>query len=142
MPEAANSEGAQEPLATAARPRVREAVWWFGLAATSVVAVVLSAIAYSAGFTDLFEKMPQLDKAVHFGLAGALAFFLDGALRRRMVRFAGLALPLASLLILIPVAIEEFMQRFSMNRTPSFADFAADVAGVVFFVWLSRRLDR
>ena len=79
---------------------------------------------------------------LRFGLGGALAFALDGVLRRRMLRIGPIAAPLAAILVLVPAGIEEFLQRYSINRTSSFGDFAADVVGVSFFVWLSRRLGR
>ena len=71
-----------------------------------------------------------------------VSFFLDGALRRRMIRIAGLAVPLAAVLFLVPAGIEEFLQRYSIHRSSSLGDFAADVAGVAVFVWLSRRVGR
>jgi VanZ family protein len=121
-------------------PRIRAWVWWFGLGALSLVAAWMSLIAYQQGLP--FDELPHLDKAVHFGIGGGLAFFLDGALQRRALRIGSIAAPLAALLILVPAGIEEFLQRFSVHRSSDLGDFAADVAGVVFFVWLSRRLDR
>jgi len=102
------------------------------------IAAILSAISYAEGLP--FDQVPHLDKAVHVGMAGALGFFLDGVLRRRMLRIGPAALPLAAVLVLAPAGIEEFLQRYSVNRTSSFADFAADVVGVTVFVWLSRRV--
>lgn len=125
----------------APRPRVGGAIYRLGLVATVFVTGVLSLIAYKEGL-PFDEILPNLDKAVHFSVGGALAFFLDGVLRRRAVRLGPLAVPLAALLVLVPAGIEEFLQRYSPNRTSSFADFAADVAGVAFGVWLSRRLGR
>jgi VanZ family protein len=115
-------------------------VWWLGLGASALVAGVLSLVAYDEGLP--FDQLPQLDKAVHFGIGGALAFFLDGVLRRRQVRVGLVGIPLAALLVLIPAGIEEFLQRFSTYRMSSLGDFTADVAGVAFFVWLSRRISR
>ena len=126
--------------APALSPRIGPAVWWFGLLGSGLVAAVLSLVSYSEGLP--FDQVPHLDKAVHFGLGGALAFFLDGVLRRRMVRVGPLAAPLAALMVLVPAGIEEFLQRYAINRTSSLGDFSADVAGVTVFVWLSRRVSR
>lgn len=120
--------------------RIGRPVWWLGLVTSVLVAGGLSIEAYSAGLSLLFDRVPQSDKAFHFGVGGALAFFLDGVLRRRMLRVGSVALPAAAVLLLVPAGIEEYLQRYSINRTPSFADFAADVLGVTFFVWLSRRV--
>ena len=124
--------------ARAPRPRIGPVVWWLGLAATALVALALSLVAYSKGLT--FFGIPQGDKAVHIGIGGALAFFLDGVLRRRTIALGALRVPVAALLILVPAAIEEFLQRYSPNRSSSIADYLADVAGVAFGVWLSRRV--
>jgi VanZ family protein len=124
------------------RRRISGAIWWFGFAATSLVAVVLTLGAYAAGLPPIFDEIRYLDKVLHFALAGALAFFLDGVLRRRMVRAGGIALPLAAIALLVPFSIDEFLQRFSANRSSSIGDFVADIAGVFSLIWLSRRLDR
>jgi len=121
-------------------PRIGRAVWWFGLAGSAIVAAVLSLVSYTEGLP--FDQLPHLDKVVHFGLGGTLAFFLDGALRRRMLRIGPVAAPVAAILVLLPAGIEEFLQRYSIHRSSSLGDFAADVAGVSFFVWLSRRVSR
>ena len=140
MPETLASQEATGERASEAAPRIGPVVWWLGLAATAFIAACLSLISYAEGLP--LDQPPHLDKAVHFGLGGALAFFLDGVLRRRMLRIGPIALPLAAVLTLVPAGVEEFLQRYSLNRTSSFADFAADVAGVAFFVWLSRRVSR
>ncbi|MBX3197178.1 MAG: VanZ family protein [Labilithrix sp.] len=123
-----------------ARPRIGLAVWWFGLGATALVAASLTLIVYREGLPERFVAIPQLDKALHFGMAGSLAFFLDGVLRRRALRIGRRSVPLAAVLLLVPAAIEEFLQRYSVHRSSSLADFAADVAGVALFIWLSRRI--
>jgi polysaccharide biosynthesis protein VpsQ len=142
MPDAPASQDAPGGLDDDARPLIGPAVWWFGLAATVLVTAVLSLLSYAQGMPAAFDEVPQLDKALHFGLGGSLAFFLDGALRRRALRVGPVSLPLASVLLLVPAGIEEFLQRFSTYRTSSIADFAADVAGVTLFIWLSRRVSR
>lgn len=121
--------------------RVRQEIWWLGLGATLFVASILSAFAYLEGLPAVFDEIRFLDKALHFALAGALAFFLDGTLKRRMVGLGVVKLPLAALMLLTPLALEEYLQRFSANRSSSFSDFAADAAGVATMIWLSRRLD-
>ncbi|HVH44061.1 MAG TPA: VanZ family protein [Labilithrix sp.] len=124
------------------KPRIGPTIWWLGLAASGLVAATLSLDAYVEGLPPVFEEIPHLDKTLHFALAGVLTFFLDGVLRRRMIRLGPVSVPLAAVLFLVPAAIEEFLQRFSVNRSSSVGDFAADAAGVAFFVWLSRRVGR
>jgi hypothetical protein len=139
MPDA---ETAPRDDGTREGPRIRRTVWWLGLVASVLVAGALSLDAYAEGLPAVFDTIPNLDKALHFTLAGTITFFLDGALRRRMVHLGFVAVPLAALLFLVPAGMEEFLQRFSANRSSSFGDFAADVAGVATFIWISRRIGR
>ncbi len=114
--------------------------WWTGLILVAAGAAYLSSLAYAEGLPEFFRVVPQFDKVVHFTIAGLLAFFLDGALGRRML-FAGsrVAVPLAAVAVLAPAAVEEYLQRYSTHRTSSIWDFAADLVGVVVLVTLSRR---
>ena len=123
---------------------IRPLVWWLGFATSALVAGSLSLLAYVEGIPTTAAGIPQIDKVLHFTIGGMLAFFLDGLLRRRMIpaRSKGrVSVPLAAMLILVPAAIEEFFQRYSPNRSSSFGDFAADVAGVALAIWFSRRVD-
>jgi len=115
--------------------------WWFGFAALVGIAGVLTVIAYREGLPGIFHR-PHVDKVVHFWVAGLLAFFLDGALGRRSVRLGQRPVPLAAILVLVPSGIEEYAQRYAEFRTSSVWDFAADVAGVIVLLRLSRRLAR
>lgn len=141
MPDALGTDDAGG-LAEGAPPRVGPVVWWFGLGATSFVAACSTWIVYREGLPERFAAIPELDKALHLGMAGALAFFLDGVLRRRALRVGRSSVPLAAVLLLVPAGIEEFFQRYSVHRSSSLGDFAADVAGVAIFIWLSRRIGR
>jgi VanZ family protein len=120
------------------RTRTR-AAWWIGFALAVALALLLSFAAYT-------ERLPsalaagQSDKVIHLLVAGLLAFFLDGALARRNVVVVGAPVSLAATLVLAPAALEEFLQRFSTTRESNVWDFAADVVGVAFFTWCSRRL--
>jgi VanZ family protein len=115
--------------------------WWCGFAAIVVGAGYLSLLAYREGLPSIFQVVPQFDKVVHFMTAGLLAFFLDGALRRRTAFIIdGRAISAAALLILVPVGIEEYLQRYAALRTSSIWDFVADLFGVLLFVPLSRRV--
>jgi VanZ family protein len=115
--------------------------WWSGFGAIAAGAGYLSLLAYREGLPELFARVQQFDKVVHFSTAGLLAFFLDGALRRRSAfTIGGFAMPLAALLILVPAGIEEFLQRYSALRTSSIWDFTADLLGVLVLLPLSRRV--
>jgi len=117
--------------------------WWAGLLVIATIAGYLTILAYVEGLPQVFWIVPQFDKVVHFTVGGLLAFFLDGALRRRtLFRAFGLAFPLAAALVLVPAAFEEFLQRYATFRTSSIWDFVADLAGVVVLIPISRRVAR
>jgi len=121
-------------------PVVRVWRWWCGFGAVTAGAGYLSALAYREGLPAIFQLVPQFDKVVHFTTAGLLAFFLDGALRRRTAfSIDGRAISVAALVILVPAGVEEYLQRFSTYRTSSIWDFVADLLGVLVFIPLSRR---
>ena len=109
--------------------------WWAGFSAVSAVALYLTYRAYQEGLPSFFNY-PGFDKVAHFWIAGLLAVFLDGALARRLA-FA--RVPLAAVLVLVPCGLEEIAQGFSIHRTSSIWDYAADVAGVAVFLFLKNR---
>lgn len=124
----------ERPLAV-----VHPAKWWAGFFAIGALAAFMTGLAYGNGLPDVF-RVAGFDKLVHFTMAGMLAFFLDGALRRRALPLTGtFAVPVAAAIVLVPVGVEEALQRYSIYRMSSLWDFAADVAGVVVLIPLSRR---
>jgi VanZ family protein len=117
--------------------------WWIALAVVVAAAGCLTLLAYREGLPSIFARVPQSDKIVHFTIGGLLALFLDGALRQRTAfTIAGVAIPLAALVVLMPAGIEEYLQRYSVHRTSSIWDFVADLLGVVVLLSLSRRVRR
>ena len=115
--------------------RTRHLAWSGGFVVTVAWALLASVLAYQERMPDMFR---EYDKAVHFVVSGALAFFLDGALRRRMIGGPRIKVPLAIVVLIVPMGIEEYLQRYAIFRTSSLGDFAADFAGVVALTWLSR----
>ncbi len=114
--------------------------WWAGFFVIVGIAFYMTVIAYLEGLPAIFHTIAHFDKFVHFTFGGLLAFFLDGALRRRSLFVLGrIAVPLAAAGVLVPAGIEEYLQRYATFRTPSLWDFAADVLGVIVFIPLSRR---
>lgn len=108
-----------------------------GFVAAIGLVVTLSVGAYGHGL-PAWLGAGQIDKVLHFAMAGTLAFFLDGMLRARPAWRGSFAPPLASVLVLVPVGIEEYLQRYSATRTSDIRDFAADVAGVIVFLFVAR----
>jgi VanZ family protein len=124
-------------MADAGRPPVARWLWWAGFGALGLIAAMLTVLAYREGVPAFLQTH---DKATHFTMAGALVFFLDGALARRSLRVARVPVPVACLVVLVPAAIEEYLQRYATFRTSDLGDYAADVLGAVVFLVLSRRV--
>lgn len=101
--------------------------WWIAFALACVSTCVLSGFAYAGRLPPAFFTA---DKEIHFTVAGTLAFLLDRATGARSFRWI--------LGLLAVFAADEIMQRFSINRSSNFADYAADLAGVLVFVTGSR----
>jgi hypothetical protein len=108
-----------------------------GFAASIVLVVSMSILAY-AGRVPAWVAPNDFDKVLHFSMCGALVFFLDRALGGRNAWRGTWAPPLAALLILVPVAIEEYLQRLSPVRSSSIWDFTADAAGAVVMTIFAR----
>lgn len=119
------------------KPHVSRWLWWAGLSTFGAVALVLASLAYRDMLPGVLR---EYDKATHFVMAGALVFFLDGALQRRAVVVAKVPISAAWLFVLVPAAAEEYLQRFATFRTSELWDFLADVAGATVCLWLSRLL--
>jgi len=109
-----------------------------GLAAHLTLVIAISIGAYTGLLPTMIRSVPHLDKLGHAILIGGIAFYLDGVLDHRRL---WLSPSLAAVAVLAVAGVEEYAQRFSPRRSSDLMDFAADVVGVCFFVWLSRRLD-
>ncbi len=115
--------------------------WAVGLAVSIAIVITGSAFAY-AGALPMWFAAGNVDKGLHFAMASALAFFTDGVLARRALVPGKILLPLAPVVVLVPVGIEEYLQRLSDVRSSSIWDFTADVLGVVAGTLASRAVAR
>lgn len=96
---------------------------WLAPIAWTVVILVLTSL---PGSRIPSVAVPGVDKIVHFVLYGVLGLLIARALDRRGVARAAL---LAILIGASFGAVDEWHQRFIAGRSPSAADWAADVAG-------------
>jgi hypothetical protein len=106
--------------------RERTWPWWIAFTVVGAAALWFTWNAYHDEVPDLFRAH---DKVVHFTFAGAFAFTLRRATRRKTLW------PIAGLLVVF--GLEELAQRASIHRTSSILDYAADVLGVVVFTALA-----
>src|SRR5688500_18579937 len=99
----------------------------FVAAACSVIAVSIAA--YS-GLTPTALSSNGVDKILHATMGAILTFCLARALKGRAA--------LAAVLVMIPLGIDEYLQRFSPRRSSDWGDFAADLASALLVVVVSR----
>ena len=112
-----------------------------GLGVSLAIVVTVSAIAYVGGLPDWFGR-GNVDKVLHFTMTATLMFFTDGVLRRRAAFRSRFAPPLSAIVVLLPVGVEEYLQRLSVNRSSSIWDFVADVLGVIAGAFATRAVAR
>lgn len=74
-------------------------------------------------------SIPHLDKLAHLVMYGVLGYFTTRALRRAHNLPLPTAIPLAILIAALYGASDEWHQSFVPPRTPSLADWLADVTG-------------
>ncbi len=80
------------------------------------------------------------DKLGHFILYGILAFLLHFAVNGRRWKINRVSIPVAVCIVAAISLLDEAHQFFIRRRSLDAMDFAADVAGILFFVWLAERL--
>lgn len=98
------------------------------LAAVATFGAV-SAVAY-AGRIPAFVSARGIDKLLHASMGATLTLCLAHALRGRAA--------IAGVLVLVPLAVDEYLQRYSAARSSDWNDLAADVVGIVLAIALYR----
>lgn len=91
------------------------------LAVAAGAVVLMSTVAYT-GRVPAFVAAHGIDKVLHATMTFTLTLLLARALRGRAL--------LAAVLVMVPVAIDEYMQRFSPSRSSDWSDLVADFVGV------------
>lgn len=119
-------------------PRVHPAWRWAAVGwIVFVGAVVVCADRRALGpIFDFVTSHRGLDKVGHFMLMGGLAFFVNLALGMRQWR----GMLVGSVGVAVVVLGEEISQLWFPGRTFDLLDLAADLAGILFFGWLTRRV--
>jgi undecaprenyl-diphosphatase len=103
------------------------------------VAALVTQMAYLGILPLHLLTWPYADKVLHFLLFGAITFWLNLWLPGRSIEIAGARLPLAIVIPFAVAAFEEMLQLFSPIRTADLTDLVGDMAGMLFFYWLSWR---
>jgi undecaprenyl-diphosphatase len=117
---------------TQAQPGWRWLLW-----PQAAIAAIVTHIAYLDILPRRLLAWPMSDKVLHFLLFGAIVFWLNLWLNGRTARLGRWAIPLAILLPLLIASAEEIAQFWSPLRSASLSDWVSDLAGMLFFWWLS-----
>ncbi|MEM7345869.1 MAG: VanZ family protein [Chloroflexota bacterium] len=114
--------------------------WQWVLWLQVAVAIVVTQMAYLAILPWGLLAWPFADKVLHFVLIGLVAFWLNFWFKGRKVYWGTWAIPLAIIIPLLIALTEEGFQMFSPNRTASVEDLLSDIAGLIFFWWVSQKI--
>jgi hypothetical protein len=104
------------------------------------IALIVTQMAYLDLLPLALLRWPLSDKVLHFLLVGSIAFWLNLWLRGRTLTIRSWPIPLALLIPLNLALLEEGIQFFSPLRSADLGDLLSDLAGLLFFWWLSQKL--
>jgi undecaprenyl-diphosphatase len=120
--------------------RPDRSVWRWLLWPQIALVIIISLVAYLNILPQQLLTWPFADKVLHFILFGMVAFWLNLWLQGRAMRWGGWSMPVAILLPLSVALFDEGLQHFSPIRSMSLSDLLADLAGLLLFWSLSRKL--
>lgn len=116
--------------------------WQWFLWPQFAIVLVISAMASLDILPTRLLQWPYSDKAIHFLVFGAVAFWLNLWLKGKRIQFKSWSIPLALLLLGAFAIAEESSQSFSSLRTLSLADLTSNFLGLWAFWWLSELILR
>lgn len=88
-------------------------------------------------FFDFVRALPFGDKLGHFGLFGMLTLLMNFACKLKTIKMASLSVYWGAIFVFSFAVLEELSQFFVASRTLDITDVLADIAGIVFFSWLT-----
>jgi polysaccharide biosynthesis protein VpsQ len=86
------------------------------------------------------SQFPHYDTVLHFLLIGLAAFFTHLALKKRKITLLNIPIPLAGILAMGGRVIDETVQIFTPSRSFDLFDLAADLCGVILFLYLAEKV--
>lgn len=93
-------------------------------------------------FFELVNAIPFGDKLGHFGLFGTLTLLMNFACKLKTIKVRSVNLYFGALIVFSFTVIEELSQFFIASRTLDITDLVADIAGILFFSWLTFLLNK
>ena len=111
---------------------------WAIVSGIAIVVILVLADTDHLGILDVGYHVPFGDKIAHFVLFGLLCLVVNLAVfeSRPAIDPGRLAL-MTSLLLALPIGLEEFSQRWISSRSANLPDLAASYLGLVVFAGLA-----
>ena len=114
---------------------------WAILCALAIVAIIVLADTRNLGPFHIIYVIPYGDKVGHFVLFGLLSLTVNMAVfERRPGAVKSAQAVRTSLVLAVPIALEELSQRWITGRTFSLLDLTASLLGVALFAGAAIRL--
>jgi VanZ family protein len=111
---------------------------WAILCGLAIVAIIVLADTRNLSLFKIVNEIPFGDKVGHFVLFGLLSLTVNMAvLEARPAADKRSQAVTTSLLLAVPIALEELSQRWIPGRTFSLLDLTASLLGVACFAWLA-----
>jgi hypothetical protein len=115
--------------------------WYiFGAYTTFIVLVLIGA--YIGVIPTEIGLIPMYDLIGHFILYGIWFFLLHKALKEKTIQLVNVDLPIAFLVLLPIIALEEFAQALASTRTFSLIDLLWGLLGISVFWFISNKYSR
>lgn len=93
-------------------------------------------------FTKMIRFLPYPDKWGHCILYGVLTLLVNLALKFKRISFFSFKPYLGAVLIAVFAVLEELSQGWLPTRNMDYVDVIADAVGIIFFSWVTWRLER
>ena len=93
-------------------------------------------------FTEVIRFLPYPDKWGHCILYGILTLLVNLALKYRRVSIFSFKPYLGAVLITVFAVLEELSQGWLATRSMDYLDVIADGVGIIFFSWVTLRMER
>jgi VanZ family protein len=116
---------------------------WAAIYGIGVIALIVLADTDRLGFLNRVYDFRDGDKAGHFLVFGLLSLLVNlSAFEQWPFRNAAQLALRVSVMLAVPIGLEELSQRWISTRVSSVLDLAASYLGVTAFAWLAVQIAR
>jgi polysaccharide biosynthesis protein VpsQ len=112
---------------------------WKAITTVYFLAILLiTFLAYINIVPTELKNVPHYDSVGHFVLFGMFGLLVHLALRRRKTSVAGILVPIGQTLVILYAVIDEYLQKFSNNRTFDLYDLLFGILGIIVFYYIDK----